>query len=249
MLKLAAFDFDHTIIDVNSDTYIDRLIGEAGRYSYPDEIENLRNTHNWTHRMNGVFEFLHVNHSVRKHEILSCLKEIKIEQSMIDLIKQLKDKSYELIIISDANSVFIEEILNQNGLSDYFSTIYTNKAEFCAENELLKVKPFNETFNKNGELFDCPTKICASNICKGSILTHHLSTLDKSKPIDKHLIYVGDGSNDYCPGLYLNENDLYFVRNNYSLAKMLARKTDLACRIKGNVHYWTSGKDIMEKLI
>lgn len=212
--KIAAFDFDHTIIDVNSDIYIDKILVqkypeiESKRFRYSDEIEDLTKKLNWTHRMNAVFQFMNLNHSIKKQDILSCLQEIKIHDEMVNLIKLLKEKSYELIIVSDANSIFIEEILRQNNLLDYFSTIYTNKADFNQENECLRVQPFNELFNPNGELFNCPTKICSTNICKGSILDHHL-TLKKSNGIyneNKHMIYVGDGDFFVC---YKNPENVY----------------------------------------
>ena len=41
--KLAAFDFDHTIIDVNSDIYINKIThnqsGGAEKIRYPSDIE------------------------------------------------------------------------------------------------------------------------------------------------------------------------------------------------------------------
>lgn len=82
----------------------------------------------------------------------------------------LKERNYELIIISDANTIFIETILIQNGLEELFNMkegIYTNKAVFD-ETGRLKVFPFSATYNKDGEPFDCSTKICTGNICKGN---------------------------------------------------------------------------------
>ena len=62
------------------------------------------------------------------------------------------------------------------------------------------------------------------------------------------MIYVGDGSNDYCPGLTLRKNDFYFVRNNYSLAKLLKRDEILANKIKAQIKYWSQASEILNQL-
>lgn len=240
VVKVAAFDFDHTIINVNSDTYIDKLIGDV---RYPDEIEQLHSL-GWTRRMNAVFEYMRKKCDIQKSDLLDCLREIKIDDSMIELIRKLQQNSYELVIVSDANDIFIDEILRVNGLGDAFSSIYTNRGEFDQDGQLI-VKPFNEIFNENGDPFDCSTKICTSNICKGSVLAKHLEQKSNS---DKKLVYVGDGRNDYCPGLYLNKNDFYYVRSNHSLEKLLRKDPSLAEKLAVNVSYWKSAQDILENL-
>jgi pyridoxal phosphate phosphatase PHOSPHO2 len=61
------------------------------------------------------------------------------------------------------------------------------------------------------------------------------------------LVYVGDGTNDYCPGNLLRENDLYFVRQNHSLSRLL-QKGDLADKIKAQIKYWLNADDILNHL-
>jgi pyridoxal phosphate phosphatase PHOSPHO2 len=271
-MKIAAFDFDHTLIDVNSDTYIDKLlIKDTGtkRFKYPDTVEDLYEKFNWTHRMNGVFEYMNKNHSISKSDLIDCLNEIKINNSMIDVIKKLYNNGYKLSVISDANTIFIETILRQNNVYDNFHKIFTNPADFD-ETGRLNVRPFSEIFNKDGTPFDCSTKICSTNICKGgtnlfiiflldlwyNILKNVFkdvlrSYIDELKTISNnelsHLIYVGDGTNDYCPGILLSENDLYFVRQNHSLSRLL-QKDDLAKKIKAQTKYWQNADDILNHL-
>ncbi|CAF1151288.1 unnamed protein product, partial [Brachionus calyciflorus] len=214
-------------------------------YEYPREIEDLTKSLNWTHRMNAVFDYMNSKYSIKKHDIIECLHQIEISDPMKNLLRFLHSNSYNLIIISDANSIFIEEILEKNGLFNLFSKIYTNKAHFCDQTECLKVQPFNEEFNLNKELFKCPTQICSSNICKGSVLLRHLE--ENSNGGDKKLVYVGDGHNDYCPGLSLSEQDFYFVRDRHSLSRLLEKRLDLAKNIKSQVFKWVDGDDILKQ--
>lgn len=52
---LFAFDFDHTVVHDNSDTYIFKLL-EGG---VPQHIQQFLNDSNWTEYMNKVFEYMH----------------------------------------------------------------------------------------------------------------------------------------------------------------------------------------------
>lgn len=250
--KLAVFDFDNTIIDVNSDTFVDRILlrltnqTEEKYYEYPLEIEQLTKSHNWTHRMNAVFSYMNSKHSVQPQNIIDCMREIVIKDSMKQLLQHLHSKEFQIIIISDANSIFIQEILLKNNLDYIFSKIYTNKAEFCDQTGCLKVQPFNESFNLNQELFNCPTQVCSTNICKGEVLKRHLCEIELSNLAE--IIYVGDGRNDYCPGLCLRETDFFFVRENYSLSKLLDKRHNLRECIRSKIFKWQTAKDLLEIL-
>jgi pyridoxal phosphate phosphatase PHOSPHO2 len=246
-MKLAAFDFDHTIINVNSDTYIDKLISndDGKSYKYPKDIDAL--TKSWTHRMNSVFDLLHKDFNIKKDDFIKCLHQIKIDDEMKQLISNLSLNNYKIIIISDSNSIFIEEILRANNLLDIFqfqhNKIFTNSAQFD-DNQKLIVKPFNETVDIDNV---CKSGICATNMCKGTILQHYLKTTFINEQNEK-IIYVGDGHNDYCPGLFLTQNDSFLVRNKYSLQKMLFKDKQRLDRIKANILYWDTAKDINEKI-
>jgi pyridoxal phosphate phosphatase PHOSPHO2 len=206
------------------------------------EIEKVREK-GWTERMNAVFEYLHSKHEINESKLIKCLEEIKIDDSMIQLIEHLQQQGYHLSILSDSNTVFIETILKQNRIYDKFGTIFTNKASFDM-NEKLVVVPFNQTYNSNGDAFDCQTNICQKNICKGKVLNDMLE-----KHQLKHVIYVGDGTNDYCPGLYLTKNDHYFVRKDFSLFKLLNREANLRQNLTAKIKYWSNASEILSELL
>lgn len=142
-MPLAAFDFDHTIIDVNSDMYINKLIADAAKpsrhhhHKYPAHVEE----HScWTQRMNAVFEYLHSSRGVTQTEYVRCLSEIQIDESMKQLLTRLKRTGYQLAIVSDANSFFIETILKENNLAELFdleADVLTNKACFDSNGRLV----------------------------------------------------------------------------------------------------------------
>ena len=254
-IKLAAFDFDHTIINSNSDIYIDKVLIEktsclnGKSYEYPVEVEKNYDSHGWTERMNAVFDHMYSKHGIKGIDLLECLKEIKIDDSMISLIKLLKNNGYQLIILSDANTLFIQTILFQNNLVNLFDKVYTNEA-FIDEKERLIVKPLNQIYNQDGEPFKCSTGFCTSNICKGKIFNDHLANLIIDNFVEiKHLLFIGDGRNDYCGGLSLNKDHHFCVRKNFNLAKLLSKKENMVKSIRADIIYWESAQDIIEKLM
>ncbi len=147
--------------------------------------------------------------------------------------------------------------------------IYTNTAHFNEVGQ-LNVVPFNQTYNKGGEPFNCDTKMCTSNICKGSLLQLRnliffilskfaslfpgsvLKDILKAEKFpfvesSKFHIFVGDGYNDYCAGLALKSTDKFFVRKDFALYKRLQTSnllTGLVCEIV----YWKDANDIINHI-
>ncbi|KAK8732642.1 hypothetical protein OTU49_006862, partial [Cherax quadricarinatus] len=152
---LLALDFDHTVIDNNSDTYIYKL---APDHKIPDDLKLLYRRDNWTHYMGEVFKFLYKN-GVTKERIFNCLKEIKLTDGMKELLTGVPRDLTEFIIISDGNSVFIDHILKSCGLRDLFSELFTNPAQFD-DNGCLHIQMYH--------LQDWCT-LSTKNLCKGDI--------------------------------------------------------------------------------
>jgi len=109
---LIAFDFDHTIINDNSDTYIRRLAPNNG--AIPTEISKLYSDKGWTRYMAEVFKYLHVN-GITPSQLLNCVAEIPMVSGMAELLSYINveqqiegtevNVNFDAIIISDANSV------------------------------------------------------------------------------------------------------------------------------------------------
>ena len=249
---IAAFDFDHTIIEVNSDTYINKLLtrqsDQPEQFKFSSKIEQTYKIHGWTARMQAVFDLMHQEFNIGELDFVECLKEINISDSMKSLFRLLKEKNYELVIISDANTLFIETILKQNGLDSLFNmptNIYTNYAKFDQTGR-LQITPLNQIYNKDGKAFQCATNLCTANICKGLIFKNLVKNLKPEQTGQMPNIYVGDGNNDYCPGLVLEKNDLFFVKKNFSLDKRLQNPVYFQ-NLKCSVCYWSDASDIALK--
>jgi len=247
--KTAIFDFNQTLIDTNSDYYINKLIGEKiERDQYPSEIEELYSKFDWTTRMNAVIEYMFDSYGIETNLILECLREIRMEDSMINLLRLLRRNNYELIILSDSNQIFIETVLRENHVNELFDKIYTNPS-YLDESNKLKIIPFNQAFNFNGDVFTCETKFCEKNMCKGTVLKKHLENVkSKLKPRESHIVYVGDGCNDFCPGLLLSEKDFYFVKKKHPLDDLLQNYSNLREKLNSRPLFWNNANHIIDCL-
>ena len=234
---LVAFDFDHTLIDNNSDTYINKL---APGHKIPEDVKSLYRKDGWTLYMREVFKFLHSN-GISKDDILTCLEEIKLTDGMRDLLMGVPRGSTEFIIISDSNSLFIDHILRHLGLRDLFQGIFTNPAKFD-ESGCLGIQMYH--------LQDW-CSLSTKNLCKGTILANYIKSRENDANIYFSTIaYVGDGANDFCPSLRLKGCDIVFPRCGYHLLNVIPKmEAEKGLKLDTDVCPWDTGKDILERLL
>ncbi|KAG8238311.1 hypothetical protein J437_LFUL017846 [Ladona fulva] len=230
---LAAFDFDHTIIDGNSDTKVRDLLPVD---KIPEEVRRLYRSDGWTVYMRSIFKILHQN-NFGKEELLREVRNIPLTSGMDELLKWLRSVDSEIIVISDSNSVFINDYLINSGIE--VDRVFTNPAEFnesgCLEIEMYHLQDW--------------CSLSTKNLCKGHILEKYIQGRKNDGVEFSFVAYIGDGTNDFCPSLKLGENDITFPRVGYSLEKKLAvTKSKEAYMLKASVFPWRTGTDVKEAL-
>ena len=62
----------------------------------------------------------------------------------------------------------------------------------------------------------------------------------------KKMIYLGDGSGDYCPSLKLKEDDHVMPRKNFPLWDLIFSNP---IWIKAEIHEWTDGEELEKVLL
>ena len=80
------------------------------------------------------------------------------------------------------------------GLDEAFSTVITNPAEWREDGLLAVRRRVDPSGPPHGCLYGC-----GPNLCKGTELEAYL----KDREQFNQTIYIGDGSNDFCPILRL----------------------------------------------
>lgn len=231
---LVAMDFDHTLVDFNVDVLIKALAGSTG---LPEYVEEVKDRSGWTAYMSEIFKYLFKN-NVTQEDYMKCLSEAPLVEGMKELLQLMhKSGECEIIILSDANSFFINYLLQYHQLSSTITKVFTNPSEFDKDG-CLQIQKFME---KN----DCSR--CPDNLCKGLVLQNYVSQKLSEGMKFYRILYIGDGYNDICPALKLTNNDYVFARVGYRLLRALEKMP--AKDVKPAVVPWENGHDIKNALL
>lgn len=234
--RLVAFDFDHTVVNDNTDVVVRDLLDK--KFITP-EIQQLHKDGLWTVYMQKIFHILHAN-GFTKAQIKSTIEAMPEVPGLIKLIRQLHASSTsDVIIISDSNSKFIKYWCDFNGITECIKTIFTNPAEFD-DDGLLQIQPFHHQEH---------CTLSSVNLCKGDVLEQFVKQQsDEENVIYEKIFYVGDGSNDFCPILRLGSMDFGLARQGFALQKKLNKSVgdEDDRRIDANTKAWATGDELGE---
>ncbi|KDP40798.1 hypothetical protein JCGZ_24797 [Jatropha curcas] len=225
------FDFDKTIIDVDSDNWV---IDELG---FTDLFNQLLPTMPWNSLMDKMMKELH-SQGKTIEDIVQVLKRVPIHPRIVPAIKSAHALGCELRIVSDANMFFIETILEHLGVRDCFSEINTNPG-YVDEEGRLRIFPYHDFTQSSHGCSRCPP-----NMCKALILERIQTSIAKEG--NKKIVYLGDGIGDYCPSLKLTESDYLMPRKNFPVWDLICRNPML---IKAEIHEWSDGEELEHILL
>lgn len=207
--NLVAFDFDHTVVDGNTDIVVRDLIAKD---KIPEEVKFLYTSSGWIPYMHAIFRLLHEN-GIRRTDMLTAIEKIPEVTGMKKLIRRLHGtRDTDVLIVSDSNSKFIDHWCRHNDVVDCVKKVFTNPAEFDA-NEVLNIQPFHH---------QTTCSLSSVNLCKGAILEDYLQQQEETNGVTyKKIFYVGDGHNDFCPVLRLARGDVGCARKGHRLEREL----------------------------
>ncbi|XP_013887156.1 pyridoxal phosphate phosphatase PHOSPHO2 [Austrofundulus limnaeus] len=237
MKLLMVFDFDHTVVDNNSDTWVIKCL--PGQ-TLPDSVKNSYRKGHWTEYMGRVMNYIG-DQGVGPDRVRGVLETIPFTPGMTDLltfIAEHKD-TIDCIVISDSNTIFIDWILKGAGLRAAVDRVFTNPARLN-ESGYVEVQCYHT--------HDCDE--CPVNLCKREVLERYLSEKTEAGTMYGRVVYVGDGGNDLCPASCLRGHDVVMPRRGYTLDKLLAKLTaqEGDASVKAEVFVWSSGSDILQEL-
>lgn len=229
--KLFVFDFDHTVVDDNTDIVIRDLVAKD---KIPSHVTSLYKHSGWIPYMQEIFNILKEN-NIRKDDIHKAIEGIPEVNGMKCLFKWLGEKTnVDVIIISDSNSQFIHQWCSINNIRHFIDDIFTNPALYT-DDDSLKIQPYH---NQNW------CKLSSVNLCKGQILEDYMS--ERKNVHYENVFYFGDGANDFCPILRLKETDFGCIRKGYRLEKELNTDNIKNKELKAELFMWNDAIDIMD---
>eukprot|EP00047_Mylnosiga_fluctuans_P017289 m.60271 g.60271 ORF g.60271 m.60271 type:complete len:228 (-) comp7016_c0_seq3:103-786(-) len=218
------FDFDHTIIDADSDHHV---VGTLAPHVMRTHMETGPRRQSWPTVMSTCFEEMH-REGITRSDFERVLATVDVHPALTLALRSIADQGAKLGIISAANTFFIDVILRRHDLQHLF-TVDTYPA--VLEGDTLRVGDYPHTE---------PCATCfAGDLCKGAIVRRLRS---------RRVVYVGDGSNDLCACFQLQSDDVALVRSEFSLAKLLADNSNRA-RVAAHVFYWANYDELAALLL
>ncbi|XP_074001534.1 pyridoxal phosphate phosphatase PHOSPHO2 [Numenius arquata] len=235
MKFLLVFDFDHTIVDENSDTWIVKCAPEK---KLPNGLRNSYQPGHWTEYMGRVFAYLGDN-GVKEDEMKRTMTTIPFTAGMVDLLGFIGENKdlFDCIIVSDSNTVFIDWILKAADFHKVFDEVFTNPAAF-SNTGYLTVQNFHA--------HHCAK--CPKNLCKRKVLKEFLDEQLEQGVSYTQIVYIGDGGNDLCPVMFLKKDDIAMPRQGYTLEKKISQLAQDLSPVECSVLVWSSATDIMSYL-
>ncbi|KAL9243538.1 hypothetical protein vseg_017413 [Gypsophila vaccaria] len=225
------FDFDKTIIDVDSDNWV---VDELG---FTEVFDSLLPTMPWNTLMDTMMNVMH-ERGVTIDRIVEVLTRVPVHPRVVTAIKAAHVLGCDLRVVSDANTFFIDIVLTHLGLRDCFSEINTNPS-YVDDEGRLKILPHHEDFINSSHGCCNP---CPPNMCKGDVIKRIL----REESNNKKIIYLGDGSGDYCPSLKLRAGDHVMPRKKFPAWDLISSNQGL---IRAKIHEWSNGDDLDQVLL
>ncbi|KAM9715428.1 putative phosphatase phospho1 [Menidia menidia] len=235
---LVLFDFDETIINENSDEAVVQVL--PGKQLPTWLTESYREGH-YSEYSQKILAYM-ADQGVSKEAIHSAVEKIPATAGLLNLFQFLQNhqQDFELVVVSDANTYFIETWLKHAGVRHLFRKVFTNPGEFDAAGRLV-LQPFHS--------HSCPR--CPVNMCKQAILREYLAVREKERggsPFSR-VFYIGDGANDVCPTQALRPDDTAFPRKDFPMHELLLEmQKSQGDKFKAKVVPWVSGEDIVDSL-
>ncbi|KAF8635195.1 hypothetical protein AX17_003971 [Amanita inopinata Kibby_2008] len=185
-----------------ADQDTDRWIFEVLAPDIRRKMKNLKDDIQWTDLVAQSLREAH-QRSISREQIENALRIMPFHPAMVRAVRNLQAVgNTTFLCLSNSNSVFISTILQDKGLEDLFGEIVTNPAEWD-ESGLLKLR---RRIDPSGPQHACKrypshlfTKFSETGEELDAFLTRHGRDFDR-------IIYVGDGSNDFCPVLRLQRS-------------------------------------------
>ncbi|KAF9289378.1 hypothetical protein BGZ68_009492 [Mortierella alpina] len=209
----------------------------------------------WTDLQNECLKDFH-DQGGSGQVVRDALTKVPLDPDMIRTCQLLHAKGWILVIVSDANSVYIDGILQHYGIRHLFSAVITNPAFWDSQDRLH----IQRLIPADAAPHACPLGICSLNICKGQEVDKLLKQLQQKQSANNtdastagsaapspRMLYIGDGRNDYCPALRMQTSqDVYFVRKGRSLEAYLKKGAPgIREAIRARIVLWTRAADIL----
>ncbi|XP_057716538.1 probable phosphatase phospho1 isoform X2 [Corythoichthys intestinalis] len=235
---LIFFDFDETIVDETSD---DVVVQTAPGQHLPEWLKDTYQAGRYNEYMQRVLAYL-AEQGVTESDIRDVMEKLPATPGMLGLFQFLRNRpphDFEVVLVSDANTFFIEAWLRRSGARPLFHRIFSNPATFNRDGRLA-LRPFHA--------HECQR--CPENMCKQAVVREYVTrrTNERRRPYQR-IFYVGDGANDFCPALAMGPRDVVFPRRDFPMHRLITETHEATPgEFKAVTVPWSSAEDVVQRL-
>ncbi|KAM9784053.1 probable phosphatase phospho1 isoform X1 [Syngnathus typhle] len=235
---LIFFDFDLTIVDEDSD---DSVVQAAPNQHLPTWLKDTYQPGHYNEYMQRVLAYL-AEQGVTESELRMVMEKLPSTPGMMALFQFLRNRppnDFEVVLVSDSNTFFIESWLRRSGARSVFHRIFSNPANFNRDGRLV-LRPFHS--------HECPR--CPENMCKQKVVREYVvrRTQERGRPYQR-VFYVGDGANDFCPALAMGPRDVAFPRRDFPMHRLITEIHEaMPGEFKAVTVPWTSAEEVIQRL-
>lgn len=235
---LFLFDFDETLAVRSSCYPIEELAPDREKL-HLDQIDHRYEKihHCWNRRMTEVHERL-AEQGIHSQQLIETFRTLELSPGTEELFRAINARHHRIVIVSNAYDLLVEECLREHNLLQYVEKIESNPVR-----QIEPIMVIDE--HTDPSLNQC--QLCDPNLCKGSVIEQY-----RHRTPDQGLVFVGDGDNDVCPALRLDQSDYVFAKIDptgekvYQMYELL--KTRYADRLKTELRTWTTMNHVHEIL-
>uniref|UniRef100_A0A7S0VT75 Phosphoserine phosphatase n=1 Tax=Hemiselmis tepida TaxID=464990 RepID=A0A7S0VT75_9CRYP len=231
--SLVVFDFDHTMIGCNSDTWVVEQLSKRKEVIL-GKLSEAGKRNAWTAGMDQAMAALH-EEGVSVESIRECMEAISIDEGIKKAVRRVSSRGGDVRVLSDANTLFIEWIIHSNGLGPSVSKILSNPAHVEASGK-LRVRPFHTDPHP-------PTSTSPPNLCKGRVMEDWLSEKQWTR-----VVYCGDGGGDFEGCLRVPSGGVIMARDGWTLHKKLLQAVEAGDPPRAPIQAWTDQHDLGTQL-
>lgn len=235
---LIFFDFDETIVDETSD---DMVVQAAPGQVLPGWLKDTYQPGQYNQYMQRVLAYL-AEQGVTESQIRAVMEKLPATPGMLTLLQFLRTRpphDFEVVLLSDANTFFVEAWLRRAGARPLFHRIFANPANFNKDGRLV-LRPFHS--------HDCPR--CPENMCKRAVVREYVSrrAQERGRPYER-VFYVGDGANDFCPATALGPRDVVFPRRDFPMHRLITEMHEAAPgEFRSVTAPWAGAEEVVQRL-
>jgi pyridoxal phosphate phosphatase PHOSPHO2 len=241
-LQLVVWDFDWSLVNENTDTYVfDQLAPDLRARMSALSSGGGEFAGRWTELIDHMLGVLWEERSVQPPALTAAVAETPMFEENIEAVRTLAAAGCEQRILSDANTEYIRSILQARNLAQFFpeESIVTNPA-FFEPGGRLRLRPYHDTQTVDPDL---RTEFTGRNLAKGAVLRAWMEKL----PAGATVLYVGDGQGDFDAAVQLRPCDTLCCRAEFSLDRIINSEHGRG-RVRAAVSIWRNGKELWDAI-